>query len=100
MPLVLSVTRRAEDDIDDARSHYKELEESLAERLLDELDELFDRLVEQPRIYVEVEPGIRRAVLHRFPYLVFYTVTEFQVVVLAVIHAAQDPAYIRQRLGA
>jgi hypothetical protein len=38
--------------------------------------------------------------VHTFPYLVFYTFDADAVHVLAVIHAAQDPAYIKARLGA
>ena len=100
MSLSLRVARRAESDIADAGAHYANLGDGLEERLVNELEELFNRLVDQPRMYIEIEPDIRRAVLHHFPYLVFYTVTKFQVVVLAVIHAAQAPAEIRRRLGA
>jgi len=50
-------------------------------------------------MYLEVEPDIRRAVVHTFPYLVFYTFGADTVHVLAVIHGAQDPGHIKARLG-
>ncbi|HEX7075592.1 MAG TPA: type II toxin-antitoxin system RelE/ParE family toxin [Hyphomicrobiaceae bacterium] len=67
---------------------------------MDEIEAAFDRVTSNPLHYQEVEPDIRRAVVHTFPYLVFYTFDEESVHVLAVIHGAQDPAYINERLGA
>ena len=45
------------------------------------------------------EADIRRAVVHVFPYLVFYTFDASSIHILAVIHGAQDPEYIEARLG-
>ena len=89
----------AESDIVQARDYYRE-QEDLGEALLEELDACFARVSENPLSYAEVEPGIRRALLHRFPFIVFYTFHEDVVVVLAIIHAAQDPEYVRSRLDA
>lgn len=36
--------------------------------------------------------GIRRALVHRFPYAVYFAVEDDVVVVLAVLHASRDPA--------
>jgi len=43
---------------------------------------------------------IRRCVLHVFPHLVFYTLLDDRIEILAVIHASQDPSYIAERLDA
>ena len=37
-------------------------------------------------------PSLRRIVLARYPYLIFYIVTETEVVVIGIRHAARDPA--------
>lgn len=36
-------------------------------------------------------PGVRRKVMSRFPYLVFYVVDDEKVVILEVLHAAKNP---------
>ena len=36
-------------------------------------------------------PGVRRKVMSRFPYLVFYVVDDDRVVVLDVLHTAKKP---------
>ena len=55
---------------------------------MDEIKLACDRILPNPFLYQEVEPDIRRAVTHKFPYLVFYTFDEQTVQVLAVIHGS------------
>jgi plasmid stabilization system protein ParE len=100
MSRVLIVTPDAEADILDGYRSYEEKQSGLGYRFLDEIEKSLARIVPNPFQYQEVEPDIRRAVVHIFPYLVFYTFGRDSVHVLAVIHGAQDPAYIKSRLGA
>ncbi len=45
----------------------------------------------QPALYQRVEGEIRRAVLRRFPYSLFYVIEQDQVIVLAFMHQHQKP---------
>ena len=72
---------------------------AVSARFLDEIEKSLARIAQNPLQYQEVEPEIRRIVVHTFPYLVFYTVGPDSAHVLAAIHGAQDPAYIKSRLG-
>ena len=38
------------------------------------------------------DPAIRRMTTHPYPYLVFYEVTETEIIIHAVRHAARDPS--------
>ena len=49
------------------------------------------RLEQAPLLYTEILPGVRRTLLPRFPYGIFYAVRNDLVHVLAVIHHARDP---------
>ncbi len=49
------------------------------------------RLEQAPLLYPEILPGIRRTLLSRFPYGVFYVDRNDLVHVLAVVHNARDP---------
>lgn len=100
MSRALIVTRLAEADILNGYRSYEEKHRGLGLRYLDEIEATFDRVLRNPFQYQQVESDIRRAVVHTFPYLVFYVFDEEAVHVLAVIHGAQDPAYITERLGA
>jgi len=61
------------------------------------------RLVAEPRIadspfkYQDLRSGIRRALVRRFPYAVYFAVEAGVAVVLAVLHVGRDPAEWQQR---
>jgi plasmid stabilization system protein ParE len=100
MSRALIVTPEAEADLLEGFRSYEEKQAGLGSRFLDEVEQSFGRIASNPYSCQEVESDIRRAVVHTFPYLVFYTFESHAVHVLAVIHGAQDPAYIAARLGA
>lgn len=76
-----------------AYEYYAEANADLAEELLDELDRLLQRLSIFPRSAQPVDgyAGVRRALLHRFPFAAFYIVGEDEIAVLRVIHTARSP---------
>lgn len=43
-------------------------------------------------------PGVRRVVVHRFPYSVVYEVKAKELHVLAIAHHRRDPTYWEGRL--
>jgi plasmid stabilization system protein ParE len=51
----------------------------------------------QPHLYAEVHNDIREALVDRFPYAVYYRVEPAQVVVVAIVHTARDPAIWQSR---
>jgi hypothetical protein len=66
---------------------------------MDEIELACDRILPNSFLYQEVEPDIRRAVTHKFPYLVFYTFDEQPVQVLSVILFPQhSPGLLPDRL--
>ncbi|HEX6254992.1 MAG TPA: type II toxin-antitoxin system RelE/ParE family toxin [Euzebyales bacterium] len=85
----------AVDDIRAAREYYADADPGLAERLAEDLDRLFAMLEAFPRSASVVEgyESVRRALLRRFPYAVFYRFTEpDRIDVLRVVHTARSPA--------
>jgi plasmid stabilization system protein ParE len=73
MSRALIVTPEAEADILDGYRSYEDKQIGLGARFLDEIEQSLAHIALNPLQYQEVEPDIRRAVAHTFPYLVFYT---------------------------
>ena len=96
----LIVEPGTEADIGNGYDWYQERQIGLGLKFIEEVDVAFNRIVENPVSYQEVALGIRRAVVHTYPYLVFFTFDSEAVYILAVLPAAQDPAYINARLEA
>jgi plasmid stabilization system protein ParE len=52
-----------------------------------------------PELHSAVHDEVRRALVRRFPYGVFYIVEQERIVVLAVFHGHRDPTELMRRLG-
>ncbi|TAK09981.1 type II toxin-antitoxin system RelE/ParE family toxin [bacterium] len=83
---------RADLDIESAFHWYENEQEGLGLEFLDELRATYDRIVEGPLKYEELRSGIRRALVRRFPYAVYFAAEADVIVVLTVLHASRDPA--------
>jgi plasmid stabilization system protein ParE len=59
-----------------------------AESEITEIGNWYQR--QQPRSFPEIEPEIRRAVMKRFPYAIFFAVVGRQITVLRVRHVARE----------
>lgn len=70
---------------------YNEQRDGLGEEFLAAVDTVFDTIEKYPEIFARIHGEVRRAVLSRFPYVVFYRVESKRVVVLTVLHTARDP---------
>lgn len=90
---------RAEEDLAEAALWYEEQMPGLGRDFLGEAGLVFEQIAQFPESYPPRHRRFRRALIRRFPYGVFYSVEPDLIVVLAVVHLAQDPAEIVQRLG-
>lgn len=94
MSYTLYVRRAAELEVIAAQKWYEEQRTGLALEFHAEFSAVLNRLTETPLIYPEVYRDVRRAVLHRFPYLVWFRVHNSMVTVLACTHGKADPGKV------
>jgi plasmid stabilization system protein ParE len=87
----LIITPEAEADLAEAKAYYDGQREGLSEDFLLCIEEALDRIRLLPEAASEVFPGVRRVVVRRFPYGVFYRVDPDQLAVIAVYHSRRDP---------
>jgi plasmid stabilization system protein ParE len=77
----------AEQDLTDAQDWYEAHQPGLGDEFRATIDALFSRLADTPKAYPVVFIDVRRAVLRRFPYLVYFRVTSTSVTVVGRLHA-------------
>jgi len=87
----------AEQDLYDAASWYETHRSELGHRFLDEALAAFASIAESPLQYPELRRGIRRKLLKRFPFAVFFRVNEGVIVIIAVMHGSRDPKKWKDR---
>jgi hypothetical protein len=61
---------------------------------LDEIARIEAHISESPRLYQHVVDDVRRAVLRRFPFGLFYLEEEVRIIVLACLDLRRDPRAI------
>ena len=98
MSFTVYVRRAAEFDVAEAQLWYEEQQAGLAAKFYNELSTVLDRLAETPLMYPVVYRDLRRTVLKRFPFLVWYRVEGSVVTVLACTHGKANPIKTKRRL--
>lgn len=88
----------AEADLEDAARWYEAERVGLAGRLLSDVHRTFSRIAERPLQFPFVAGDVRRALLHTFPYAVYFRPSDDAVVVLAVLHLRRNPKVWRGRV--
>ena len=87
----------AEADVSDAARWYEAQRSGLGSEFLDEVLRTLASISEHPDLYPRISGDVRRAVIRRFPFGVFYVMDESEVVVLAVMHGRRAPAHWKSR---
>jgi plasmid stabilization system protein ParE len=95
----LVVTDDAEFDMAKARQWYEE-QAGLGSAFLACIDKQLAFIESQPLATPIVAYGIRRSVVTRFPYNIYYAINDGYINILAVWHGSRDQARLLSQLGA
>lgn len=87
----LKFSSRAVRELGEAYDWYEAQSQGLGSEFELAFELQLKRLEQVPHLYAEILPGVRRTLLPRFPYSVFYVLRNDLVHVLAVIHNARHP---------
>ena len=82
---------------DEAFDFYDGRKASLGTDFIARVQEVFDRIAMNPQQYPVALTDIRKAVVKRFPYCVYYRAGPTRVEIIAIFHTARDPAIWRGR---
>lgn len=85
-------------DVEDAWRWYEARRDGLGEEFLGVVQATLAQIEALPESAPVVYRDIRRQLLRRFPYGLFYRLLEGQVVIVACFHAKRDPRIWRVRL--
>ena len=91
MAFRLKFSSRALREIGEAQEWYELQSPGLGEEFIAAMELQLKRLEQAPLLYAEVIPNVRRALLPRFPYGLFYAVRADLINVLAALHDARNP---------
>ncbi|MBI4603928.1 MAG: type II toxin-antitoxin system RelE/ParE family toxin [Planctomycetes bacterium] len=97
MTFDVKVRKQARRDLKQAAQWYEGQERGLGKSFIAQVDAVLDSVGRSPFLHPVVYKDVRRALVRRFPYAVFYRVTTDTILVLAVAHFSRDPSFWQQR---
>ena len=93
------VRPEAAHEIHEAFDWYEERSEGLGLEFIRVADACLSGVQRNPTSHQVVHEQVRRALLRKFPYALFYLIAEDTVVVLACFHVKRSPADWQRRAG-
>jgi plasmid stabilization system protein ParE len=87
----LLIRLEAERDLESGLAWYHEQRPGLGHKFISAFEQAVSGILRFPDSHPCVHGNVRRCLLRRFPYGVFYMVEADCIIVLAVMHASRDP---------
>jgi plasmid stabilization system protein ParE len=85
-------------ELDEIYSWYESQQLGLGDNFLEEIEETLERICQMPESYPAVYRDIRRAVVRRFPYTIYYRLVSSRLIVTAVFHGHRNPKAWQTRI--
>ena len=96
MSYKLILRQEAERDLVEAYKWYEEKVPGLGTDFLAIIERSLELIQENPARFPVMYRNVRRALMRRFPYGIFYFLEVESIIVLAVLHTARNPAKWRK----
>ncbi len=93
----LSIRKEAEADIAEAYQYYESCLANLGSDFLLCIEESLARILKNPKQYKRVYKQVRRALVRKFPYGIYYFQDQEIISVIAVLHARKNPLHWQSR---
>ena len=92
--MILKISQLAFLEIEDAKEYYNLQKPTLGDTFKNDVKRSIESIKEFPNLYPNVTNDLKRTLLHRFPYSIFYAVTDNTILILSVAHQHRKPFYL------
>jgi plasmid stabilization system protein ParE len=96
--MVIRFTPDADAELAEARQWYAHQRADLDLEFMECIDEALLRIFRNPGLYPIVYRTLRRVVVRRFPFAMFYEAAADEIQVVAVFHSRRDPEMWKSRV--
>ena len=97
--MIIRFTPEADLELTEAREWYSHQRDDLDLEFMQCIDNALSRVVSNPLLFPIVYRELRRVVVSRFPFAIFYEVSSNEIQVVAVFHSRRDPETWKSRVG-
>src|ERR671918_647818 len=97
--MIIRFTPEADGGLAEACQWYARQRANLDIEFMERIDKALSRIFRSPQSYPIVYRTLRRAVVRRFPFAIFYEVIADELRVVAVFHSRRNPDVWKARVG-
>lgn len=94
----IEISRFAFDEIEESKKYYNLQKSDFGLDFKGDVFNAINNIASYPNLYPIIDVDIRRCLLHRFPFSIFYTIKQDTVVILTVAHQHRKPNYWADRI--
>ena len=98
MPIAIRLREEVVNDLSAAADWYNDQRAGLGDEFVQAAFAAIDELAERPTWFPVVRKHVRRALMKRFPYAIYFKVERSAVTVFVVVHTARARTVWRKRL--
>ncbi len=85
-------------EYEQATIYYSKISKQLAVSFIDCIEMGIKKILEYPGGWQTIEEDVRRLLIKRFPFGIYYTIESDHVLIVAVMHMSREPEYWIERL--
>ena len=85
-------------DIEEAARWYENQLTGLGIEFVLEVDFAFEKIQNNPKFYLQSYRSVRRALLRRFPYAIYFLANNSRIHIIAVLHQVRSDKAVKLRL--
>ena len=97
--MIIRFTPEADLELTEAREWYSHQRDDLDLEFMQCIDNALSRVASNPLLFPVVYRDLRRIVVRRFPFAIFYNIQVDEIQVVAVFHSRRDPEMWKLRAG-
>jgi plasmid stabilization system protein ParE len=89
----LIISKKAYNEIELSQNYYNLQKNNLGNEFKNDVKHLILNILEFPNLYPTIKNDIKRCLLHKFPYSIFYAIRNDKIIILSVAHQNKKPIY-------
>lgn len=89
----LLISQNAFQELKESQDYYNLQQENLGNIFKNDIQKAINSIQNFPNLYPNITETIKRCLLHRFPFSIFYSVHKDTIIILSIAHQHRKPQY-------
>lgn len=90
-PFSIELSAEAEVDFDNSYEFYFEESPIVADAFFNQINLGFENIKQNPKSFPIAYKDVRKFVIKKFPFVIYYRITETLIQVIAIFHTSRNP---------